>query len=1056
MNESSSTTPPIPANAERLTVFYEAACEGLALIKDGLVLDATPRLAELLGCELSEIVGRPVLDFLAPQLVESVRQSLTTLPTAGTRESAMRKQDGSTVPVEVQFKTIDYQGQPVLAIAVRDITARKTAEMKFRTVFDQAGIGIIWVGADNQIVESNPQFQRLVGYTAEELLAQTPQTITHVLDWEYERKLVREAVENQAASCHLEKRYLHRNGHIVWVHLSISMLYNEQGKVAHYVGMATDISERKQAEHQHAMEEARMESLIHLGRMDAGTEHELVNYALEEGVRLTGSQYGYVAFANENESVLTMYAWSRDAMADCKTADRPMIFNVADTGLWGEPIRQRAAVFANDYPGMLSQKKGTPMGHVAIQSHLGVPVFQNQHIVAVVGVANKDEPYTEADARQLTLLMEGMWRHLERRRTQQAMRNSEERFRSIVHSSPMGIHLYDFAADDKLIMIGANPAADAILKRDHTDILGKTLEEAFPGLPQTDIPERYREVCRTGIPWQSEQLKYSDETISGAFEVHAFRAGPGRLAVMFFEITERLRAQSELRLLSTALESASNAMMITNHEGAVVWVNDSFTKMTGYGLSDIHGMTPRFLNSGKHEAAFYTAMWETILAGNVWQGELINRRKDGVLYTQEQTVTPVRDNRRRITHFIAVQQDITERKAMEEKLRQSSKMESIGRLAGGVAHDFNNLLTVIQGHTELLQLNTSIQGRAQDSLRQVSEAAKRAANLTRQLLAFGRKQPILKRPLDLNECVGNLTRMLQRIIGEDIRLEFAYQSRMPLVLADAGMMEQVLLNLSANARDAMPNGGRLVIGIETLRVTEDQARRVDRARAGEFVRLSVRDTGTGIPPEVLPRIFEPFFTTKDVGKGTGLGLSMVDGIVDQHQGWLEVVTSPGGGSTFFVYLPALARVAPLAEVPVPPPRVRGGTETILLVEDELDVRSLAKEILQMRGYRVLEADCGAAALKVWAEQHQNIQLLLTDIVMPGGLNGLDLAQMLLREKANLKVIYSSGYSSPLDSAQGTALHELKFYLQKPFMPGQLAQMVRRCLDEGPPATGVQS
>ena len=386
-----------------------------------------------------------------------------------------------------------------------------------------------------------------------------------------------------------------------------------------------------------------------------------------------------------------------------------------------------------------------------------------------------------------------------------------------------------------------------------------------------------------------------------------------------------------------------------------------------------------------------------------------------------------------------------ERKQVDEQFRQSQKMEAFGQLAGGVAHDFNNILAVIMGYTNLLMEGEVLSAELKEQLKQVYSAGERAANLTRQLLTFSRKKEMQVNPLDLNEVIANITKMLGRIIGEDIKLQCNYGSNLPTVQADEGMMEQVLMNLAVNARDAMAKGGQLIIGTDRVTTDAGYVQNNAEARAGDFIRLSVQDTGCGMTPEIMARIFEPFFTTKGVGKGTGLGLATVFGIVKQHQGWIEVESQVGVGTTFKVFLPASAQPDATLGLAAIQTKVRGGTETILLVEDEMALRGLTKIILQRFGYRVLEAGSGVEALSVWEKHETQIDLLLTDMVMPDGVTGRDLAKRLQAAKPGLKVIYTSGYS--LDS-EGTTFRarDASTFLQKPYQSQKLAQAVRNSLD----------
>ncbi len=381
--------------------------------------------------------------------------------------------------------------------------------------------------------------------------------------------------------------------------------------------------------------------------------------------------------------------------------------------------------------------------------------------------------------------------------------------------------------------------------------------------------------------------------------------------------------------------------------------------------------------------------------------------------------------------------------SIEEQLRQAQKMEAIGQLAGGVAHDFNNILAAIMMQTELVA-SPELPEETREGLSEIRSAAERAANLTRQLLLFSRKQVMQAKDLDLNELVTSLTRMLQRIIGADVTLTLQLHPTPILARGDPGMLDQALLNLAVNARDAMPNGGELLIQTTSIEVTPELARLHPDAEPGWHVGFSVRDTGSGIHPDVLPRIFEPFFTTKEPGKGTGLGLATVFGIVKQHRGWINVLTDTGKGSEFQIFIPALAQSpAPVTASPLQKPR--GGKETILIAEDDVSVRLLTRALLERNGYKTFEASTAEEAIHIWKRNSTSIHLLITDLVMPGGVTGLQLAQRLRQENPHLKVIFTSGYSAEI-AGRELDLHPGENFVQKPSPPHLILTTVRRCLD----------
>jgi signal transduction histidine kinase/CheY-like chemotaxis protein len=392
-------------------------------------------------------------------------------------------------------------------------------------------------------------------------------------------------------------------------------------------------------------------------------------------------------------------------------------------------------------------------------------------------------------------------------------------------------------------------------------------------------------------------------------------------------------------------------------------------------------------------------------------------------------------------------EDITERLNLAAQLRHSQKMESIGQLAAGVAHDFNNMLTIIQGHSGMLLAKSSQRPELQDSAQAIYFAAERAANLTKQLLMFSRKNVIQRQQADLREVVSHMNKMLQRLLGETISLVFCPPPKLPLVNVDAGMVEQVIMNLAVNARDAMPKGGTLTIKTHHVELNDAYAQTHPEARPGAFVCLRVTDTGCGMDAYTQARIFEPFFTTKEVGKGTGLGLATVYGIVKQHEGWLEVESKVGAGTSFSLFFPATGQATEMQpDSAAPAPEIKGGKEKILIVEDEPVLRDMAHVILQECGYKILMAGSGREALEIWEKQKDTIDLVLTDMVMPEGISGMDLAHRLLKTKPNLRLIFASGYSMDEMDTEFVRKGHASF-LQKPYTHVTLAKAVRDCLDK---------
>jgi signal transduction histidine kinase len=525
----------------------------------------------------------------------------------------------------------------------------------------------------------------------------------------------------------------------------------------------------------------------------------------------------------------------------------------------------------------------------------------------------------------------------------------------------------------------------------------------------------------------------------------------GSIAFALAQGIERKRAEEELRrtvsLLQSTLESTADGLLVVDAGGRIEQFNERFVTLWKIPqrileMRDDQAAIEHVLGQLKDPDTFVRKVKELYAAPQAESFDVLEFKDGRVFerYSCPQCLegAPVG----RVWSF----RDVTERAKLEEQFRQVRKMEAFGQLAAGVAHDFNNILTVIRGNLSMLRLSLPTKSERFSCVDQAINAADRAANLTRQLLTFSRRQPLQRKDLDLNEVVANITKMLQRLIGEHIALEAHYAPGNAPIHADPGMMEQVLMNLAINSRDAMPKGGRLILRTTTVSIQDADLRLRPKARAGEFVELSVSDTGAGISPQHLPHIFEPFFTTKETGKGTGLGLATVFGIIEQHQGWIEVESESGEGTTFRMFLPRLSQTAAaaLAESSALP-EARRGTETILLVEDEVAVRELMNVLLTGHGYQVHEASSGVAAFDVWAQHRDRIHLLVTDMVMPEGINGRELAERLTSEKPGLKVIYCSGYT---DDALGadSPLRNNRNFLEKPFEPNALLLRVRHCLD----------
>lgn len=635
----------------------------------------------------------------------------------------------------------------------------------------------------------------------------------------------------------------------------------------------------------------------------------------------------------------------------------------------------------------------------------------------------------------------------ERKRIEELLLKSEREFRRLAENMPDNIIRYDCAGRT----LYANPTHEKTLGMSVEYMIGKSPMELFPDGQFADFIVMLKKVIETGIDTEFD-LVFPDG--SGKLLCHQVRFIPERdlegtmtsILTIGRDITERKRAEEELLKLSSAIEQSPVTIIITDAQGNIEVVNPRFTELTGYLPEEALGKNPRILKSGITSPEEYNALWDTITSGKVWHGEFHNKKKNGEFFRECATIAPVKNREGTITHFIAIKEDITEKKKLEDQLRQAQKMEAIGQLAGGVAHDFNNLLQVITTYNFLLQKHLQRHNQPLDFVDEQMVAIRRAVELTGALLTFSRKRTLQPRPVDLNRILLESQKLLKRMIGEDIVFEMTPATCEMMVQADDGAMHQVLMNLVMNARDAMPTGGRLTISVERWRPDADFILRNGCKDAAVFALMTVTDSGVGIAPEDLQRIFEPFFTTKEPGKGTGLGLAIIYGIIRQHNGCIEVDSQRGQGTSFRIYLPLL--IAPAAAAAEQSERlVEGlpGSETILLVEDELLVRSSLHAVISSYGYSVLEAGDGEEAIRIFRENAGTVDLVIIDMIMPKK-NGWETLQEIRTINPEIRSIFLSGYTSDILESKG--LEEgTELLIMKPVNPPLLLDAIRKLLNK---------
>jgi len=745
--------------------------------------------------------------------------------------------------------------------------------------FDQAAIGMAFVGLDGHWLRINSALRQIVGYSEEDLLATNFQSITHPDDLAADLNYVRQMLRREIRSYQMEKRYFHKKGHALWVLLSVTLVCDADNNPLFFFSQVQDITERKRA---------------------------------EEALREIDERFQ--AFLNNSPSPIFI----KD------TEGRYVIVNRRfETAL---RVRQE------DIRGKTDAEVFAPGQAAAFRAH-DLQVLRAGASMEFEEVAqHEDGPHTSIvckfpllDAEGTVYATGGIATDITQRKLmEEALRRSEARYRELLDNTAYGI--YHCAPDGQLLE--ANPAL--------ASMLGYSSKEELLTLNLANDIYRNPEDCA--------------------------------------------------RLIQLSRQS-----------------------------------------------------------GRLREAEAVWRRKDGKPITVRINGRTLRDDRGELLGAEGIVENLTEWRELERQFRQAQKMEAVGRLAGGIAHDFNNLLTVISGHTEILSSLIEQDERPRRSVEQIGKAAGRAASLTRQLLAFSRMQILQPKVLDLNVVVAELSKMLPSLIGEDIGLIFAPEPKLGRVKADPGQIEQVIMNLAVNARDAMPQGGKLVIQTKNFAMDADYARTHPPAIPGQYAMLTVSDTGHGMDAETQSRIFEPFFTTKEQGKGTGLGLATVYGIVKQSGGFIWVYSEPGQGTRFEIYLPRVDEPIALAVPGNHGVANLAGSETLLLVEDQEDLRGLVGGFLRENGYTVLEARDGIEGLEVAEQHHGQIQLLVTDVVMPR-MGGWELAERLLSLRPELKVLYLSGYSE-YSVAHHVAKYRPGTLLEKPFPMVMLGRKVREILEQ---------
>ena len=983
----------------RFRSLIEESPIAIGIARNGVTLYANPAYLRMFSFDsLDEILGRPLADHWAPEsravVAERAIQRTQGVPLPSEYEAVAQRKDGSQFPAHIAVAMVELLDGRVTVGFVTDISERKRAEDSMRASEERYRLiaentaDVIWTLdlATRRFTYVSPSVERLRGFSAAEVMAQpfeatvTPESRGRI-DAALAASLAALAAGDESARVTtVEVEQPTRGGGVVRTEIVASALVDASGRVTGILGVTRDITERRRGDDALRESEERYRAFVNSTSDLAFVKNEDFRYVL-----VNRAHQDFFGMPEDRIVGKTDFElMPRDAAEACRRSDERAI------------LEQGVVVTEERTGGRIYETRKFPLR-------------LRDGKVGVGGII-----------RDIT----------DRELAAESLRRSEEQYHSLFNGANDAIVVFEPGSET---ILDANPKACELYGYGRDELVGSSLKRLT-----LDVARGERLIAdlvqdKTANELETVHLRRDGTAVQLQIKGSVVDYG-GKTAVLSIarDITQRKRGEEERRRLATAIEQSAEAVVITDTRGTIEYVNPAFEWITGYPAAEVIGSKPNILKSGKQPPSFYAEMWTVISSGSVWTGRLTNRRKDGSLYQEEMSISPIRDENGEIINFVAVKRDVSSEMELQRQLAQAQKMEAMGRLAGGVAHDFNNVLQALITHVQLIRNRPKGRKSMESSIQEIEDLIGRGASLTRQLLIFSRRETVKPEHLDLNEQVREAGRMLQRLVKENIKLSIALAPQRLQVTADRGQLDQVLMNLVVNASDAMPDGGHLTI--RTGSADPDR------------VWLSVSDTGTGIPDAIRESIFEPFFTTKAPGKGTGLGLSVVNGIVAQHGGTVEVESEMGRGTTFRVSLPETGsgKFAAVKEVRQHPAKLTEGRgERVLVVEDEEAARQGLHDILVSLGYAVTSAGSAEEAGSLPADPPFDV--LLTDLMLPG-VAGTQLAAGLKARWPGLRVILMSGYTEDEAVRRDVGGGTVRF-LQKPFDMATLAREVRAALDE---------
>lgn len=923
------------------------------------------------------------------------------------------------------------------------------AEDKYRLIVDNAVEGIFQTSPQGRYLTANMSLARMYGYdTPRELIASITDINKQLFVNQNTRKEVLDYLKKADVVTGVEAEIYRKDGNTIWASFNIRAVRDKKGGIAYLEGTVEDITEKRWAELRRSLHYATTKALA-----EAVTEAEARPKILQTICEILDWDMGTVWNVDSRNAVLKCSeVWHRENIDidEFEEATAGLTF-VKGEGLAGK-------VWKSGEPAWLSDiKKNGVSVNMKIAAKNGMnsaycfPIKTATEVIQVLKFFSPKISQPDAELLQtLAAIGSQLGQMIERKRADEALRESEARKGAILESALDCIITFDHEGH----ITEFNPAAERAFGYQRANALGKEMVELI-------IPESLRETHRRGLalyhatsggPTLGRRIELTAMRSSGAefpVEMAISRIsvnGKPMFTAYIRDITEKKRAERVTSELAAVVEFSNDAIIGKTLDGMIVSWNAGAERIYGYSADEVIGRHV-FILAAPDRADELTETLAAVKRGDsLVNFETIQLRKDGKRIWVSLTESPIRNEKGKITGISSIARDITERKRLEEQFLQSQKMEAVGRLAGGVAHDFNNILTAILGYSDILLSQMNSTNAMYSSLCEIRRAGEFAATLTHQLLAFSRRQSLQLKVLDINDAVNGIEKMIVRLIGEDIQVITVLDESIEKIKADPGQLEQVILNLAVNARDAMPKGGVITIQTSNVTLLDEDVADNSELSAGEYVKLSISDTGCGMTPDVKKHLFEPFFTTKDQGKGTGLGLATCYGIVKQCNGHILVDSTVGQGTTFQIFFPRIKDPVELAATGTKIGELPRGSETVLIVEDQEGVRVLAAHILRRLGYKVLEAvDADDARAVVQLHNSEPIDLLLADVVLPNSGSGKEIADWLEAQNGNTKVLFTSGYVEETVFSQH-GLDPGMAFLQKPFTPADLANRVREVIE----------